>query len=158
LDAILFIYFPFCFPDVLSESHHVTTRQATGSGRNNRVTDGTFSTPSQQELERSGSPVSFSFLANLSIYRCLIFLNGLFQRSNANKRVYVENKYRPVFYQCESATLEEGKQPGTVVSTVRAYDNDTDSAGEIFFTILRAGSEKEFEVDPVTGTIRSSKV
>lgn len=80
------------------------------------------------------------------------------QRSNANKRVYVENKYRPVFYKCGSASLEEGKLPGTVVSKVEAYDNDTDSAGEIVFTILRAGSEKEFEVDPVSGDIRSSKV
>lgn len=70
----------------------------------------------------------------------------------------MENKYRPVFYKCESAALEEGKPPGTVVSEVKAYDNDTDSAGDIFFTILRAGSEKEFEVDPVTGSIRSSKV
>ncbi|KAI9564700.1 hypothetical protein GHT06_008441 [Daphnia sinensis] len=119
--------------DGSSESHHVTVRQATGGGRSNRVPD-TFSTPSQQELERTGSP-----------------------RSNANKRVYVENKYRPVFYKCESAALEEGKPPGTVVSEVKAYDNDTDSAGDIFFTILRAGSEKEFEVDPVTGTIRSTK-
>ena len=54
--------------------------------------------------------------------------------------------------------MEEGKQPGTVVSEVKAYDNDTDSAGEIVFTILRAGSEKEFEVDPQTGVIRSTKV
>lgn len=42
--------------DDLGEDHHVTRRQA--AGRNNRVTD-TFSTPSQQELERTGSPVSF---------------------------------------------------------------------------------------------------
>ena len=53
------LFISFCSTDVLSESHHVTTRQATGSGRNNRVTDGTFSTPSQQELERSASPVSY---------------------------------------------------------------------------------------------------
>ncbi len=77
---------------------------------------------------------------------------------NINKRVYVENKYRPVFYQCGSARIKEAEPPGTVVSQVSAYDNDTDSAGEIFFTILRAGYEKEFEVDPATGVIRSSKV
>ncbi len=69
----------------------------------------------------------------------------------------MENKYRPVFYECGSAHLEEGKPPSTIVSQVKAYDNDTDSAGEIFYTILRAGSEKEFEVDPVQGIIRSGK-
>lgn len=79
-------------------------------------------------------------------------------RSNANKRVYVENKYRPVFSKCESATLAEGMPPGTYVTSVRAYDNDTDSAGEIFYTIVRAGAEKEFEIDPATGDIRSAKV
>lgn len=100
-------------------------------------------------------------MRQLKTARCIYLLMHnycLVQRSNANKRVYVENKYRPVFYKCGSASLDEGKLPGTVVSEVKAYDNDTDSAGEIVFTILRAGSEKEFEVDPVTGVIRSSKV
>ena len=45
----------FFLADGLEESHHMTVRQA--GGRNNRVTD-TFVTPSQQELERTGSPVS----------------------------------------------------------------------------------------------------
>lgn len=79
-------------------------------------------------------------------------------RTTAHKRVYVENKYRPVFAKCESAVLAEGMQPGTHVTAVKAYDNDTASAGEIFYTIVRAGAEKEFDVDPATGDIRSAKV
>ena len=55
----------FFLADGLEESHHMTVRQA--AGRNNRVTD-TFSTPSQQELERTGSPVSF---LRVSIHYCL---------------------------------------------------------------------------------------
>ena len=72
--------------------------------------------------------------------------------------MYVENKDRPVFTNCHSTKLQEVQPPFTVVSEVKATDNDTGSAGEVVYTILRAGSEKEFEVDPVTGIIRSSKV
>lgn len=77
----------------------------------------------------------------------------------AAPRVYVENKYRPVFTRCASASLEEAKPPGTVVTEVRATDDDeVGPAGSVFYTILRAGSDKEFDVDSTTGVIRSSKV
>jgi len=72
--------------------------------------------------------------------------------------VYVENKYRPVFTQCQSTALPEATPPGTVVASVRAMDNDTGPAGEIVYSILRAGSERDFDVDPVSGVIRNNKV
>ena len=72
--------------------------------------------------------------------------------------MYVENKYRPVFTQCESTSLPEATPPGTVVASVRAMDNDTGPAGEIVYSILRAGSERDFDVDPVSGVIRNNKV
>lgn len=78
-------------------------------------------------------------------------------RAKELAHMYVENKYRPVFTKCQSTTLQEAKAPGTIVSEVKATDNDTASAGEVFYTIVRAGSEKEFDVDPLTGIVRSSK-